>query len=277
MSPSTFWSGGSDGWFLGSTTRCIRANSLACVVSFFLVQIILKVKTYYSLMLLSIDCGIKNLALCLIDPTTRRIHQWDVSGVPPKHADGVFPCLVGHLNTKPWVLEATTVIIEKQPDRNRGMKAVENLLHAYFLIKEGGRQVVIWDARHKIPDVAGAGKTRYAQRKKTSIERARKFIAESSLNRDWVQFFDGHKKKDDLADTVMQALSFIDKRPVNEEQAKPKVQKPRKPTENQVRTKYSKANLAWLVKTGAKQDARFKKDLGRYYKDVKELQDEFCL
>ena len=228
-------------------------------------------------MILSIDCGIKNLAMCLIDPTDRKIHQWDVSGVPPLHADGVFPCLVRHLNERPWVLGATTVIIEKQPDRNRGMKAVENLLHTYFLVKGPERKVVIWDARHKVPDVAGAGKARYAQRKKTSIERARKFIEATDVNKSLVPFFDSHKKKDDLADTVMQALSFIDKRPV-EDPAKPVKQKkvtPRKPTENQTRTKYSKANLAYLVKTNAKQDARFKKDLARYYRSIDELKAEF--
>ena len=230
-------------------------------------------------MLLSIDCGIKNLAMCLIDPTTKKIHQWDVSGVPPMHADGIFPCLVRHLNEKPWVLGATTVIIEKQPDRNRGMKAVENLLHTYFLVKDPGRSVIIWDARHKIPDVAGAGKARYAQRKKTSIERARKFIAGDGPNKELVPFFDAHKKKDDLADTVTQALSFIDKRPVETPEKPVKVKKavPRKPTENQARTKYSKANLAYLVKTKAKQDARFKKDLARYYRNLDELISEFKL
>lgn len=230
-------------------------------------------------MLLSIDCGIKNLAMCLIDPATKRIHQWDVSGVPPMHTDGVFPCLVRHLNEKPWVLGASTVIIEKQPDRNRSMKAVENLLHTYFLVKPPERSVVIWDARHKIPDVAGAGKARYAQRKKTSIERARKFIAGDGPNKDLVAFFDSHKKKDDLADTVMQALSFIDKRPEEKTSPQTKVKKsaPRKPTDNQQRTKYSKANLAWLVKTGAKQDARFKKDLARYYRNLDELKTEFNL
>lgn len=225
-------------------------------------------------MLLSIDCGIKNLAMCLIDPETKRIHQWDVSGVPPKHADGIFQCLIRHLNEKPWILDSNTVIIEKQPDRNRGMKAVENLLHVYFLMKD--KQVIIWDARHKIPDVAGAGKARYAQRKKASVERARKFIDSTIINQNWISFFDTHKKKDDLADTVMQALSFIDKRPVDQPQ-KVKKAAPRKPTENQVMTKYSKANLAWLVKTGAKQDARFRKDLARYYKDVEELKKEFNL
>ena len=214
--------------------------------------------------------------MCLIDPTDRKIHQWDVSGVPPLHADGVFPCLVRHLNERPWVLGANTVIIEKQPDRNRGMKAVENLLHTYFLVKGPERQVVIWDARHKVPDMAGPGAARYAQRKKTSIERARKFIEATDVNRALVPFFDSHKKKDDLADTVMQALSFIDKRPApNTPPAKPKKVTPRKPTENQTRTKYSKANLAYLVKTNAKQDARFKKDLARYYRSIDELKAEF--
>jgi hypothetical protein len=198
-----------------------------------------------------------------------------VSGVPPMHVDGIFQCMVRHLNEKQWILEAQTVLIEKQPDRNRGMKGIENLLHTYFLVKE--KQVVIWDARHKIPDVAGAGKAKYAQRKKTSIERARKFI-DNTVNEDWIQFFDSHKKKDDLADTVMQALSYIDKRPVEtSEPKKAKKQMPRKPTENQTRTKYSKANLAYLVKTGAKQDARFKKDLARYYRDLNELVTEFGL
>jgi Poxvirus A22 protein len=224
-------------------------------------------------MLLSIDCGIKNLAMCLIDPSTKKIHQWDVSGVPPKHADGIFPCMVKHLNAKPWVLEAKTVIIEKQPDRNRGMKGIENLLHTYFLVKE--KDVVIWDARHKIPDHAGVGKAMYAKRKKASVERARTFI--SKENENWVKFFDDHKKKDDLADTVMQALSFIDKRPVDEGPKKEKKVAPRKPTDNQTRTKYSKANLAYIVKTGGKQDARFKKDLARYYSSIDELKSEFNL
>lgn len=224
-------------------------------------------------MLLSIDCGIKNLAMCLIEPSTKKIHEWDCSGVPPMHADGVFPCLVRHLDERPWILNSKTVIIEKQPDRNRSIKAVENLLHTYFLIHK--KEVIIYDARHKIPDVVGAGKTKYAQRKKVSIERARKFLDSSAINKNWIPIFDKSKKKDDLADTVMQALSFIDRVPTKAEEKKPTKMMPRKPTENQVRTKYSKANLAWLVKSQAKQDARFKKDLARYYRTLEELMTEF--
>lgn len=224
-------------------------------------------------MLLSIDCGIKNLAMCLIDPETKRIHKWECAGIPPMHADGVFPCLVRHLNERPWMLESKRVLIEKQPDRNRTIKAVENLLHTYFLIKE--KEVIIYDARHKIPDVAGAGRAKYVERKKVSIERARKFLTETSVNQHWIPHFDKSKKKDDLADTVMQALSFINRKPTKAETAAPKKVNPRKPTENQTRTKYSKANLAYIVKSGGKQDARFKKDLARYYRTLEELMTEF--
>jgi hypothetical protein len=225
-------------------------------------------------MFLSIDCGIKNLAMCLID-SDRKIKQWDVSGVPPNHKDGLFPCMVRHLDSKPWTLDAKTVVIEKQPGQNKGMKGIEHLLHTYFLVK--GKEVVIWDARFKVPDCAGTGKAMYAKRKAASVKRAREFILQN--NSEWVSFFDKHKKKDDLADTVMQALSYLDRKGTSPEGNDPKPKKavPRRPTENQARTKYSKANLAWLVKTNAKQDARFKKDLARYYSSIEELKTEFGL
>jgi Poxvirus A22 protein len=223
-------------------------------------------------MILSIDCGIKNLAMCLID-SNRKIVKWDVSGIPPNHKDGLFPCMVRHLDTKTWTLDATTVVIEKQPGQNKGMKGIEHLLHTYFLVK--GKDVVIWDARFKVPDCAGTGKAMYAKRKAAAVKRAREFIAGDGPNKEWVSFFDGHKKKDDLADTVMQALSYIDRKGDETGTRKPKKVVPRKPTENQTRIKYSKANLAWLVKSGAKQDARFKKDLARYYSSIDELKSEF--
>jgi hypothetical protein len=202
------------------------------------------------------------------------IHHWDVSGVPPLHADGLFPCFKRHLTERAWVLKADTVLIEKQPDKNRGIKSVENFLHAYFVIHD--KEVIIYDARHKIPDVAGPGRARYLERKKASIDRARAFIsATDSVNKHWVSFFDKHKKKDDLADTCMQALSFIDRQP--ETPTVEKKPKPRKPTENQTRTQYSRANLAWLYTKGEHKNKRFDKDLARYYHSLDELLTEFCL
>jgi hypothetical protein len=226
-------------------------------------------------MLLSIDVGIKNLAMCLIDPKTKKIQQWDVDGVPPNHSDGLYLSLVKHLNKKPWILESRQVLIEKQPDRNKGMKSVEHLLHTYLLTKDPSRDVIVWDARHKIPDVSGPGKSQYAARKAASIERTRKFIQDT--NPEWVAYFEKHKKKDDLADTVLQALSFINRRvpDAKKKVAKTKKITARKPNENQKATKYSVPNLAWFVKNEPREklesDKRFMKDLKRYYKDFDEL------
>jgi hypothetical protein len=144
--------------------------------------------------------------MCLIDLDSKVIHQWEVDGVPPESSDGLYVSLRKHLDARPWILDAQTVLIEKQPDRNRKMQCVEHFLNAYFVIKCPSAQCIIYHAKHKVPDVAGPGKKRYTQRKNASIERCLEFIEET--NRAWLPLFTKSKKKDDLADTVMQALSY---------------------------------------------------------------------
>jgi len=225
-------------------------------------------------MILSIDVGIRNLAMCLLDERRNRIVQWDVSGIPPQHEDGVYVSLRKHLDERPWTLDADVVLIEKQPDRNKKMVSVMHFLHAYFVIKNPTAQTILYDARHKIPDVAGPGRSQYLKRKKTAIERCKEFIHTGDTNADWIPTFDASKKKDDLADTVMQALSY---RPSTTITIAKKLI-PRKPNENQKRTKYSKSNLAWLYKNKPEcevleNNKRFMKDLHRYFRDVNELID----
>ena len=227
-------------------------------------------------MILSIDVGIRNLAMCLFDPSDKRIHQWDVSGVPPESDQGLFVSMRNLLDSKPWVLEATTVLIEKQPDRNKKMKTVENFLNSYMIIKNPQAETIIYHAKHKIPDVVGAGKTQYRKRKQTSIDRCRDFLNGSETNRDWIDVFNRSKKKDDLADTVMQALSFnVAAGPAPS--AKKTSVRSRKPTEHQEETKYTKSNLAWFVKNNTKEslkkNKRFMKDLGRYYSSIEQLEE----
>jgi hypothetical protein len=244
--------------------------------------------------ILSIDVGIKNLAMCLIEESTKHVLEWDVSGVPPMSSLGLFVQIRNHLDERPWVLNAKTILIERQPGQNKTMKSVENFLHSYFIIKCPKSETIIYHAHHKVPDVVGRGKTMYKQRKQTSIDRCREFIKEEP-NRHWMKTFVESKKKDDLADTVLQALSFINRRDgtsnlpgVNEygtqnkngtqEKIKPVKLIARKPNENQIATKYSKSNLAWFVKNKTEaellRDKRFIKDLGKFYKNISELKAE---
>lgn len=231
--------------------------------------------------ILSIDVGIRNLAMCLLDDEENLIEQWDVSGIPPQHEDGVYVSLRKHLDDRPWTLTADVTLIEKQPDRNKKMKSVENFLHAYFVIKNATAETIIYDARHKIPDVAGPGRSQYLKRKKTSIQRCEEFIRTGEVNAHWIPTFTSSKKKDDLADTVMQALSYT-RRTGDEAPKKAKKEAtklvPRKPNENQKATKYSKSNLAWILKNKPEcevleNNKRFMKDLHRYFRSIEELRE----
>jgi hypothetical protein len=222
------------------------------------------------MILLSIDVGIRNLGMCLMDTSTKKIRHWDATGIPPQHESGLFVCLRNHLRDRPWVLESSKVLIEKQPDKNKTMKSVENFIHAYFLCND--KDVQIYDARFKIPDVVGPGRAMYLQRKKASVDRCTQFLEEH--NPEWSQWFLAQKKKDDLADSVMQALSYSVP-PVT--LAKEKKKSPRKPTVNQSDTRYSRANLAWLHVNGipSEKRKRFDKDLKRYYTSVQEMLRDF--
>ena len=227
-------------------------------------------------MILSIDVGIRNLAMCQFNETSNLVTEWDVSGVPPEHKDGIYVSLRKHLDERPWVLESDIILIEKQPDRNKKMKMVEHFLHAYFVIKAPKSETIIYDAKFKIPDVVGPGKAQYMKRKKVSIERCEAFLRRDDTNNHWIETFMKSKKKDDLADTVMQAISFTKRVEPKKKEKIVKKLVPRKPNENQKRTKYSKCNLAYIYKNSPEcecleNNKRFMKDLKRYYRCIDDL------
>lgn len=228
-------------------------------------------------MILSIDVGIRNLAMCLFDETSNLVVEWDVSGVPPECKEGLFESLRNHLDDRPWVLTPDTILIEKQPDKNRKMKTVEHFLHAYFIIKAPKAETIVYDAKFKIPDVCGPGRAQYLKRKKVSIERCEAFIKSNDINKHWIPIFNKSKKKDDLADTIMQAISFTKRvEPLKKTSNKTKLIIARKPNDNQKRTKYSKSNLAWVYLNKPdceclEKNKRFMKDLKRYYKNIDEF------
>tara|TARA_B100000768_G_scaffold44736_1_gene43524 strand:- start:207 stop:908 length:702 start_codon:yes stop_codon:yes gene_type:complete len=233
-------------------------------------------------MILSIDVGIRNLAMCQFNETSNLVVEWDVSGVPPEHRDGIYVSLRKHLDDKPWILNSDIILIEKQPDRNKKMKMVEHFLHAYFVIKAPKSETIIYDARFKIPDVVGPGKAQYTKRKKVSIERCEAFLRRDDTNKHWIETFMKSKKKDDLADTIMQAISFTKRVEPNKKEKIVKKLVPRKPNENQKRTKYSKCNLAYIYKNSPEcecleNNKRFMKDLKRYYRCIDDLIKEMAL
>lgn len=228
-------------------------------------------------MILSIDVGIVNLAMVLMDEERKnKIVEWSVGGVPMESDIGLFKNMVGYLDRLPWILKSNIILIEKQPGKNKKMKSVEHMLHTYFLCRCPETEVIIYDAKFKIPDIVGSGKTQYNKRKKAAIERCQQFLESNNINSHLVDFFKSHKKKDDLADVVMQTLSFLPSKDKKVEKAtQVKKVSPRKPNQHQKESKYSRSNLAWLIKNDGKDkclsNKRFLRDLKKYYSSVEQL------
>ena len=151
---------------------------------------------------LSFDVGIKNLAYCIVDSETTEIVAWDVCEIPTdvkKQIEFLNQCSL-------WNISFDTVIIEKQPSRNMKMRTIENMLQVYFVMK-GIENVSTYSSKHKLGSIGKTtkGQKNYNVRKKFGVAMTRVFVETTPH----ASFFGKHKKKDDLADCLLQALSYI--------------------------------------------------------------------
>ena len=101
------------------------------------------------------------------------------------------------------------VIIENQisPIANR-MKTIQGMIAQYFIMK-GIQQVSFVSAMNKLKSfTVNNEKTEYKDRKKMGVT-ITGGILEFYNNKEWLIFFKGHKKKDDLADSFLQGIWFL--------------------------------------------------------------------
>ena len=123
------------------------------------------------------------------------------------------------LNKKPNLLEVDEIVIENQPVlKNPTMKSIQMILYSYFLLKMVDSPLVnykinLFNAKNKLdfydgPEVKCDKKGEYAQRKYLSVEYTKYFLKNNNEKLEW---FNSHKKKDDLADCYLQGLTYLSK------------------------------------------------------------------
>ena len=205
--------------------------------------------------IVSFDVGTKNLAYCILDDDT--IIHWNVVDVKYKTNEDLCCRIVETLDNCPEVLNADLVLIEKQPSKNNKMRIVEALLNAYFVIKGLNEpssmiaKVLVYSSKHKLGATNLRGALNYRERKKLGMTRCEEFIKESSQSELMIQLYMKSKKKDDLADCLLQALSYTknDTLKVIETLDLDTTCKivARKPTKKQESKMYSKSNLKFIL------------------------------
>ena len=64
-------------------------------------------------------------------------------------------------------------------------------------------------ASNKLKDYVSK-KTTYTERKKLSIIETRKYITDEIYINKWIEIFEKHSKKDDLADSFLQGIYYLE-------------------------------------------------------------------
>lgn len=161
------------------------------------------------MIILSFDIGIKNLAYCLIDGEDKSILDWDVLDCSGSNET---LSVIKTLDNLEYLLDADTVLLEKQPSFNPKMRNISTALYVYFTIRIQHEQnrhcnIMFYPAKYKLKcsntQIEHKSKCKYRQNKNLGIVHTRELIKTHQ------EFFEKHKKKDDLADSYLQGISYI--------------------------------------------------------------------
>lgn len=193
------------------------------------------------MLFISFDIGIKNLALCISKKTNEKLEiiDWRVITLADRKKDvnglnNISEILFYELDNIVGSLEELKlninyVLIENQPSNLNGiMKSIQLLIFSYFsLLKHWDKnvdEVLLLNATLKLQNhdykpeplvKIDSNRTKkeqkrdkYRNNKNDAIEITKYYIKHNDLLE---KYFMEHKKKDDLADTLLQTISYIKK------------------------------------------------------------------
>jgi hypothetical protein len=170
---------------------------------------------------ISFDVGIKNLSYCIIDiiDDSFDIIDWNVitlcdnnEKVNQINLINVGKTLKNKLNELLKNFSIDIVLIENQigPLAIK-MKTLQGMIAQYFIMKNI-ENIEFISSINKLKPYLGNLKTNYQQRKKYGIEICKCYLNQIDILSKWHPYFYQNKKKDDLADCFLQALSYFFKK-----------------------------------------------------------------
>lgn len=232
------------------------------------------------MIVLSFDCGLKNLALCVIEDG-KTIRYWELLEIEISKVEDIPREMIRMLDNRPYVLHVDHVLIERQPSKNPKMCVIQHLLHSYFIIRglidnERIKRVFPYSAQKKLQG-ALKGKCNYRARKKRAVAITEEWLKTCPQSQDILDVWKSSPKQDDLADCLLQALSYDGILPTTCEFQEEKIIA-RKPSSKQERRGYSPSNIKYMVKNETEgalcSNAKFLKACEQHfgsYQKVREL------
>ena len=125
--------------------------------------------------------------------------------------------MIEELDKYPDFLKCTDIIVENQPSlKNPTMKSIQMIVYSYFLIKNKNSNLEMINARNKLKVYKGPKiiipyennkKNKYKINKYLAIKYCNKMI--ENENKQFIDLYTNSKKKDDLADSYLQGIYYI--------------------------------------------------------------------
>lgn len=231
-------------------------------------------------MIVSIDVGIKNLALCVLENNS--IIFWKLINLT--YGKNVCLSIINELDEIYNKISNATILIERQITRK--MCNIQCYLEMYFRLKNFP-SVIIYNPKYKLAgsgqENSGKGKNNYNARKKAAINLCHEWLDKNKQTEEIELLWKNTKKKDDIADTLLMAISYINN-PVEDITIVKKKIIARKPTIKQLKGKYSKSNIKYLLQQMPSEkrleiniDKKLKTNIIRYWKNYEDCIAELDL
>ena len=166
----------------------------------------------------SIDIGIKNLAMCVLEQDTAmskpRICRWELVSLRGKGLAEVVHSLFGTMrDRRDDLTKCDKVLIERQAGLNRKMSVVSHCVQTWCLCN--GIAAAFCDPRGKLqafeghPCPAKLPNDNYARTKALAKWHAQRFLDETHGDSEFRNTLRRASKADDLADALVQAISWL--------------------------------------------------------------------
>lgn len=171
----------------------------------------------------SFDIGLKNTSVCVLDlnGNSFQIKKWQIISIRGKNISDYTCDIIDKLRKMTFGI-VDNVLIEQQINRNTQMKVLSHIVQAYFIceVKVPPSNVEFVSPKLRIHSsdinyrqIVNEVKQRldlenvYSRKefKTISVMLARHFLSE---HRDWLEFLEKTDKKDDLADSFVQAMAW---------------------------------------------------------------------